>query len=258
MAHKIQPHIETILRAAKCVDGDLFLQGHLERKDYAAVNKVLELSGFKWNKKQKCHVAIKGSASETLAAALDDGEIVDPKKEWDFFETPEDVADRMAKFLGIKSTDHVLEPSAGAGRLVDAAFRHGASFQNTLAIEAWAENREILKSKCHVATETDFLKVDPASSRSVDKIIMNPPFSGGQDIAHCLHAYAMLKPGGRMACITGPSWQYRTDKKHAAFKAWFESLDDAGCEELPAGTFKDSGTNVRSLLLTIVKESSHA
>lgn len=254
MAHKIQPRIQEILRAAKCSDGNLQLQGHLDRKDYAAVNKVLELSGFKWHRKQKCHVAIKGSAAETLATALDDGKIVDPKKEWDFFETPEDVADRMAKFLEIKITDRILEPSAGAGRLIEAAFRHGASFQNTLAIEAWSENREILKSKCLVATETDFLKTDTASIGAVEKIIMNPPFSGGQDIAHCLHAYSMLRPGGRMACITGPGWQYRTDKKHAAFKAWFESLNNAVVEELPAGTFKDSGTNVRSLLLKIIKE----
>ena len=49
-----------------------------------------------------------------------------------------------------------------------------------------------------------------------------------------------------------PSWQYRTDRKHAEFRAWLQELDHE-VEDLPEGTFKSSGTNIRTLLVTIRK-----
>ncbi len=256
MAHKIAPDVAEVLRAAKCEADRLTLVGHLDRKMYEKVNKVLDISGFKWSRKDKCHLAIKGTAVETLAQALDDGEIVDPKKEWDLFETPVDLADRMARFLDIQPTDQVLEPSAGGGRLVRAALANGATYENMFAIEAQPGLRKDLCKICRVFDRVDdFLTVNPEenSEYSFDKILLNPPFSGLQDIAHCRHAYELLKTDGRMVCITGPSWQYRSDKKSVAFKEWSESLPSATVEELPAGTFKDSGTNVRSLLLVIDK-----
>jgi len=44
----------------------------------------------------------------------------------------------------------------------------------------------------------------------------------------------------------------RMDRKHAEFRAWLKELHHE-VEELPEGTFKCSGTNVRSLLITIHK-----
>ncbi len=197
--------------------------------------------------------------SDDVAAVpqvLDDSEIVDPKKEWDFFETPEDLADRMAKLLKLSPGEHVLEPSAGGGRLVRAV-QANCSNVHLFAIEAQKDLRKRLIGRlCNVHDRIDdFLTgYDPKrNGQCFNKIIMNPPFSSQQDIAHCRHAYDLLKQGGRMVCITGPSWQYRTDKKSVAFKEWFESLPSATVEELPAGTFKDSGTNVRALLLVIDK-----
>lgn len=254
MAHKIQDEVAEVLRKSKTEGNTLLLPHQLDSKLYQKVKKVLEISGFIWNRKAQCHIAPNGNAASVLAAALDDGEIVDPKKQWDFFQTPEDLADRMADLLDISSEDHILEPSAGGGRLIDALLKIGAPYANILAIEIQSDLRESLSKKCFVATETDFLEVPIHGSRKFDKIAMNPPFSNFQDIAHCRHAYSLLKPGGRMVCITGPSWKYRSDKKSVAFKEWFESLSAATVEELPAGTFKDSGTNVRSLLLVINKE----
>ncbi len=257
MAHKIADDVTDVLHRSTCTESRLTLPSQLERKLYERVAKVLEISGFKWSRKEKCHLALSGTAGETLAKALDDGSIVDPKKEFDFFQTPEDLADRMARLLDIKSFERILEPSAGGGRLVRAVIDNGALRQHVFAVEAQKDLRkELCKICCVHDMMDDFLTgFDPKKNgQCFEKIIANFPFSNFADITHCRHAYDFLTPGGRMVCITGPSWQYRTDKKSVAFKEWFESLPSATVEELPAGTFKDSGTNVRSLLLVINKE----
>lgn len=203
MAHRISDEVAEVLRSATCAGSTLQLNGQLDRKMYQAVNKVLELSGFKWNRKQGCHIAVKGSAAETLAAALDDGKIVDPKKEWDFFETPEDLADRMAKILDIQPTDLVLEPSAGGGRLVRAVLANGAISSNVFAIEAQPVLKKELyrQGYCCIHDKIDDFLTGYSLEKNgqpFEKIIMNPPFSAGQDISHCRHAYSLLKSGGRM------------------------------------------------------------
>jgi 16S rRNA G1207 methylase RsmC len=74
-----------------------------------------------------------------------------------------------------------------------------------------------------------------------DRIVMNPPFGHGSDFDHIKHAYQMLKPGGRLVaiCTNGP-------RQH-------EELGDI-CStwvELPAGTFKEQGTNVNAAVVAL-------
>jgi hypothetical protein len=64
--------------------------------------------------------------------------------------------------------------------------------------------------------------------------------------------YDLLKPGGILVTVMSPAWQYRNDCKHAEFRAWLKEWDHE-VEDLPEGTFKSSGTNVRALLVTIRK-----
>ena len=87
----------------------------------------------------------------------------------------------------------------------------------------------------------DFLECN-GDIGTFDRIVMNPPFSGGVDIAHIRHARAHLKPGGRLValCADGP-------RQRAAF------ADDGAIvyESLPAGTFAEAGTGVNVALLII-------
>lgn len=87
-----------------------------------------------------------------------------------------------------------------------------------------------------------------------DRIIMNPPFSNGRDIEHVMHAYDLLKPGGRIVAIMGESAFFNQSKKAEAFRQW---LDDKGgtSEKLPAGSFMDpslpvnTGVNARMVVI---------
>ncbi|MGD3028226.1 class I SAM-dependent methyltransferase, partial [Escherichia coli] len=71
----------------------------------------------------------------------------------------------------------------------------------------------------------DFMEWQPVQYYS--RIIMNPPFSHGQDIRHILRAFSLLRPGGVLVavCLNGP----RQQEKLLPFS-------DVR-EELPRGTF---------------------
>jgi type I restriction-modification system DNA methylase subunit len=104
----------------------------------------------------------------------------------------------------------------------------------------------------HQVHYADFIRCN-GDLGTFDRIIANPPFRNGQDVDHVRHMYGLLKPGGVLVTVMSPAWQYRADRKYADFRAWLERLDHE-VENLPEGTFKTSGTNVRALLVTIRNE----
>lgn len=89
-----------------------------------------------------------------------------------------------------------------------------------------------------------------------DRIVMNPPFSNGQDAEHIHHAYELLKPGGKLVAIAGEGIFFRNDAKATAFRKWLEEVDGTS-EKLPEGTFKDASlmatTGVNARMVTIEK-----
>lgn len=165
---------------------------------------------------------------------------------FDLFPTPPALAAEMVRRAGIRQGDRVLEPSAGTGRLAKAAKEAGAwvvcvEFNHSLIGRLLDMGFEVI---CK-----DFMEyTQPAR---VDAVIMNPPFSNGADIDHVRHAYDLLTEGNLVAIMSEGSF-YRSDKKATAFRAWLESVGGES-EQLPAGTFRQSGTNVSTRLVTISK-----
>lgn len=95
------------------------------------------------------------------------------------------------------------------------------------------------------------------TSRSVilpqyDKIIANPPFSKNQDIRHVRRMYECLNPGGVLAAITGPHWEFGSESECKDFRQWLE--DNGGKKfEIKEGTFKESGTGTKTIAIVINK-----
>ena len=101
----------------------------------------------------------------------------------------------------------------------------------------------------------DFLDVVPGEYfGDFDAIVMNPPFSRHQDIKHVLHAWQFLHPGGQMRAIVSPSFTFKFARSGAP-KMFAEFLESVGAkhEPLPAGTFKASGTMVKTMLISATK-----
>jgi 16S rRNA G1207 methylase RsmC len=78
------------------------------------------------------------------------------------------------------------------------------------------------------------------------RAVLNPPFTKNQWIKHIEHAWSFLKPGGRLVSVCPDS---RTSKKFLDFvKGKKYSIVD-----VEPGTFKESGTNVNTMILVIDK-----
>lgn len=86
-----------------------------------------------------------------------------------------------------------------------------------------------------------------------DIVLMNPPFTKDQDIAHVLHAWHFLRPGGRLISITSKGWSYGQRRKAIEFKEFVDDHRFQETQTLPPGTFRASGTDVETLLISLVK-----
>lgn len=254
---KIVPEIITVLEGCDIKDNIVYLpQIQLERKTYVAVNKCLESIGGKWNRKAKGHV-FGEDPTDAFDNMLSTGETTDFKKEFQFFETPPELAQRMVEMAELVNGDYVREPSAGKGSIIRAIKKYEK--ENDLAFGYMVCEKAEANWKYLVAEYRDEINMDifwddflQQTSRSANKIIQNPPFSKQRDVDHILHAYSLLNTKGVLVSIVSEGPFFRENKKSVAFRKF---LEEVGAEvvKLPKGTFKSSGTMVNTRLVKIKK-----
>lgn len=214
--------------------------------NYAEVKKALTKAGGKY----KRNGFEFGKPAEEIKTRLIGGEKIDDKKKYQFFETPEAIADQLIELADIDPHHEVLEPSAGLGRIADRA-RVIVGEDRCKVVEMMPGNASELRAKGYEVHEGDFLSV---TGQTFDRIVANPPFTNNQDVDHVRHMYSLLKPGGRLVSVMSPSWTFGSSKKQREFRAWLESLD-AQVSEIEEGSFKESGTGVRTVVVVINKAS---
>jgi predicted RNA methylase len=242
---EISEPVRGVLANGVACDGNrLKITRQLDRSLYEATNKVLAALGGKWDRRSGAHLFAE-DAGDLIESALDRGCAIDVKKSLEQFDTPHALARQMARKAEISELDHVLEPSAGAGNLLLAV---GPEHPWITAIEVDPKRCAQLRKLAPRATvtEADFLLM--GALPCWDVALMNPPFSNGQDIRHVRHAWEFLRAGGRLVAITSPHWTFAQDRASAAFGAWIEEIR-ADVSEIPAGTFQEAGTNIRSQLI---------
>jgi len=242
----IEQEIKEILGKCRIEGNVVYLpQGQLDRDIYMKVNKCLTGIGGKWNRKQKGHI-FDTNPQELFNKILDTGERIDLKKDNQFFETPRELAIKVVEMAEITDDCSVLEPSAGLGAIAD-------EIDNMRDITL-IEKNEIFANKLrekHYANVIcdDFMN----TGMKYDRIIMNPPFTKQQDIQHALHAYSCLVSGGIMVAIISESPFFRDNKTSVNFRQFLKDTN-AVIYENDKGTFKTSGTMVKSRIIKIVKK----
>lgn len=165
---------------------------------------------------QELRSAIKAGVTHTSAPQL--------------FPTPPDLARHMVELADVRPGHRVLEPSAGTGRLLQAL----PAGCDVAAVEINPTLARQIGARC-----ADFLSLPPVAD--FDRIVMNPPFSNGQDVRHILHARQFLAPGGVLValCANGP-------RQRAALRPLATEWHD-----LPAGSFTSEGTGVNVAMLVL-------
>ncbi|GAH14985.1 unnamed protein product, partial [marine sediment metagenome] len=109
------------------------------------------------------------------------GEVIDKKKEFQFFETPQDVVDQLIELAEVRIGHRCLEPSAGRGNIAKA-LRSIVGDGMVMCVELSPENAAELTSKGFIVYTGDFLEYNLKDK--YDRIVMNPPFTRQQDIKH--------------------------------------------------------------------------
>jgi len=269
MAHvKLTPKVRAILERSTITSSTLTLPQQLPPKLYQAVMKVIKNCGGEWRRGPQCHV-FGGDPRAKLGLTLATGVAMDDKKTFQFFPTPPGLANIIAIRAHVRGCS-VLEPSAGHGALVKACIAEGAN--RVAMVELNPDNLPYLKSVAkdaqgkaacciHIA---DFLTLTPANAPighrcQFERIVMNPPFTKGQDLKHIAHAVThWLRPGGELAAVLLPHTDEEISQALDGGRHGHESPNDQcswTTEDIDAGTFKESGTNIRTQLLLLEKSA---
>lgn len=221
----------------------------LSREDYLAVKKAIEKNGGKWKGGKTFGFVFADRDAADVIDSMVNG-FADIKKDFQFFATPSDVADLMVAKLEIQPYEKILEPSAGNGALINAVHR----LHNDITIDCYELNplnRKVLEKMTNVnVLGDDFTK--RVDKEEYDVIIANPPFSKNQDIIHLMKMWNNLRYGGRIACITSTHWMFANDAKSVEFRDWIIGKYTYQ-HEFPNGTFKESGTDIATILLILEK-----
>lgn len=245
---KLTPELVTILNAAEYDGNKVRLRRQLDPATYKKVNTALEAAGGKWSRKEQAHL-FDEDPRHALGLILSKGEVVDVKKARQAFYTPPELALRVAKFANVEG-HHVLEPSAGHGNLADACMLAGA--KGVSVVEFDEDAFATLAEKQYIGIKADFLNVRPRNH--FKRIVMNPPFTKGQDVKHIKRALQWLAPGGVLVTIIPD--RFGIDSMNLV-----RVLDPpVGARitsvPLPPNSFKESGTAIATAMFRIALASA--
>jgi hypothetical protein len=253
---------QEVLDQCKIKDNVVFLPDvQLDRPLYMEVNKALQGIGGKWNRNKKGFVFT--SDPSTLMGRVQQGEKINLKKDFQFFETPDELADQLVelaeldgqgKYLEDAYAHTILEPSAGRGAIIKAIKRKLSDGTIVYAHELMENNRKALEDMVNVrlSRNPDFLSNN--NMLKFNRIIANPPFTKNQDIDHVKKMYEGLKLGGIMVSVMSNHWRISENKKETQFRQWIEKVN-AEIIDVPAGTFKSSGTSIATCIVKIKKNA---
>lgn len=256
---KFTAAVASILRNSEITATSLKLPGQLSREDYTAVNKVIVAAGGKWERKAGAHTFTRDPRA-LFADALGTGdagsiakapnEILDAKKERQAYYTPapviEEVKTIVRRFI-LRTPASILEPEAGDGRMARAL---GEAYPDAKVSICEIDDIERAKAaEWGTVLGKDFLAVEPDQDQLFDLIVMNPPFSKGQDEAHITHARKFLRTGGLLVAVCTPMTGKRATKASQEFHNKIGR--HATRFKIAAGSFKVSGTGVETELFVI-------
>jgi len=230
----------------------------LDRKLYLDTAKALNLIGGKWTGGKVAGFVFPVGYEEELQSLINKlagGEKLNPKKEYQFFETPIELARQLIYYADIDRLNchlRILEPEAGQGAIVKVIFEK-ENIRQVDCCELMEINRTFLeKIEGVLIIANDFFSLSDAYNDYYDRIIANPPFTNNQDIDHIRKMYECLKTGGRLVTVASKHWEIASGRKETEFKNWLDNLG-ADIIQISDGTFKESGTMVGGFIIIIDK-----
>lgn len=251
---KLDDEVRDVLARSKITEREpvgftLDLPEQLDPKLYQKVKKIIQAAGGKWMRNLGTHLFTDPSARETLGLAVENGAIVDEKATLQAFFSPPAVVEQLVRLAQLEGGLSVLEPSAGDGAIAEAVRGYGCA---VYCVEINPKCRATLSEKGFAVGEEDFLRLAPGDV-GFDRVIMNPPFTNGQDCEHVEHALKFLNPGGRLVAVMAASIRYRETQPYRGLR---EKIEACGGQiiDLPDASFATSGAKVATVVVCMTKE----
>lgn len=249
----VEDAVVAILARCEVTDGLVVLPEQLDRSHYDAVNKILTALGGKWNRRRGGHVFPAAQPIGDELAAIIDGKVLE-RMLTGYFPTPRALAAELIALADIRAEHLVLEPSAGRGAIA-GLLAEVVPAERLYLVERDPTHHQALERAGYRPPQLicgDFLTTTALPGR-FERIVMNPPFEQRQDVAHVMHAYRLLSPGGRLAAITSAGVAFRTDAATRGLRELIERSDGGSITENPPDAFKESGTSVNTLTIALTK-----
>lgn len=216
-------------------------------QNYKDVRKALINSGGTY----KRNTFVFKTDAQPYIDRLINGDSVNIKKEFQFYETPPEISAYMVQLANITANSVILEPSAGSGNIIKEIHKTLPSHP-VYAYELMPENINILNNMENVILlGDDFMKAERENNFST--IIANPPFNKNQDIDHIRLMYELLEQGGTLISLCSQHYLFAQGRKETIFREFILNTETI-VEELEAGTFKESGTNIKTILIKTIKK----
>lgn len=215
---------------------------------YRRMNVILKDIGGKWDgrKAVRAHTfpyPVEAFMREAVATGQ-----FPSRTDQGWFPTPGPVIQQMFDIASVRAGMTVLEPSAGAGAIADRAALMGCLVDCVEIDQRRAHLLDEHGSARHV-TRGDFLQVSPLDyTQGFDRVLMNPPFSQG--LAHIMHAIGFLGDDAILVAVMSEGIKWWSDRASQQFRELVKRADGE-IENLPAGSFAASGTDVRTVMVVL-------
>lgn len=173
----------------------------------------------------------------------------------DYFATPEPIGYKMVEWLGLKSGEKALEPSAGHG----AISRWFPETTERTIVEPSGKLMPLAQMNTPGAKAVHGSFEDFNIINKFDGIAMNPPYgTGGKTaIEHLQKAFKQLHDGGRVVAIIpeGPAADKRYSKMMEEISSEVVPIADI---HLPAVAFSRAGTKVGTHIIVLDRYTGKA
>jgi predicted RNA methylase len=245
---RIPEEVQGVLNGLVIEGCNVRIVDQLPKRLYDKVDNTLQAIGGRWHTGHQAHV-FEEDPTSMIDTLIESGEVY-TARDFEFFATQPPLVSLVIAKANIQPGMTILEPSAGRAALAMAA-ADIVGKANVTCFELMPENVTALKKLGFAQSgPVDFLEVKPEPI--YDRVIANPPFSNFRDCAHIRKAYDFLKPGGVLVTIASTQWQTHDTRPAKEFRKYLDDLG-ANVEQIPAGAFRESGTNVATTLITLTK-----
>lgn len=249
-----------LIRITKQLDGDL----------YERIKLILERLGgvYMIGRKQ---FAFDLDPSPLLARVMVLGQLPE-KNPFDFYYSAPPVAEALLRELEWGNTMEdllwqykhhgrpirMIETGAGLGHLADA-FRKRYPMASIDVCEIDPYRRAVLESKGYRVVAEDAFTYHPSPDCYYDIAFLNPAFTVGGDsftfIRHIMHAYGMLIDNAWSKLVSVVPAQVSRVARYREF--YIRVLQYGSIDELPQGSFVESGTTWDTAVISLRKKKNH-